>query len=147
MSRVHGYTIDEWRDRCATILDEAAQLEPFAPRKVDDPWNADSLDSLEQHMLNTWATPEEIPDSVVQAYEAFLGEGLRRTFDGKWVFLPPEMLGVTGDAASTGLGIEYAASGATDVVSSMVPLAYQTRAGTWWSSAFAASQELARVGS
>lgn len=142
----HDLDLVAWTDRCSRILDEVAHCEHFASMDPEAPWSASSLDAVESMMLSTWTSPGDLPGAAKDLYEAYLGEGLRRRVDGSWVLLEPSILGHSADDAELGRGISDPDSGSVDVISSLVPLAYRARTGTWWSTSFRAGEAYRRHG-
>lgn len=138
--------------RSAHLIDDLARMEVFSPLDLAAPWSANSLNGLEGGMLERWASLDDLPDAVVEQYEMFLGEGLRRLFGGSWVRLEASLvegavLGVGGEErGSTGWGIDYGDDRGIDVVSSLLPTAFHLRTGTWWSSTFEVTASLPRRG-
>lgn len=142
MSRQDDLSFDAWRERCSQILSEVESVDAFRMIDRADPWSLVSLNGIEQNMLETWSSFDDIPADRCTQYEAFLGEGLRRRFGGVWVKLEPELLGDASGDASSGLGIKYPKFDAIDVVSSLIPFAYRTGTGTWWSSSFHITEQM-----
>lgn len=146
MSDQDDLSFDTWQERCSQILPELESVDAFSMIDQADPWSPSSLNAIEQNMLETWASSDDIPADLYTQYEAFIGEGLRRRFSGVWVKLEPELLGDTSGDASSGLGIKYPKSDTIDVVSSMIPFAYRTGTGTWWSSSFHINEQMTTSG-
>lgn len=138
-------TFEAWQERSSHILDELKHVDAFQVLDAAEPWSPPSLNAIEQHMLETWSTFDDVPTGVREQYESFLGEGLIRRFGGVWVRLHPELLGKSPEHYPSALGIKYPESEAIDVVSSLLPFAYRTGTGTWWSSNFHMTHKLARA--
>lgn len=142
MSEQDDLSFDAWQQRCSQILSEVEPVDAFRMIDQADPWSPASLNAIEQNMLETWASAGDIPADLYTLYEAFLGEGLRRRFAGAWVKLEPELVGDTSGNVPSGLGIKYPESDTVDVVSSLIPFAYRTGTGTWWSSSFHINEQM-----
>ena len=145
MNRRNVLDLDTWATRGTRILDEIQGIDVFADVDTTAPWSATSLNAAEQRMLTTWTSADDIRAEVRAQYEIFLGEGLRRRFNGSWARLEPEFLGETTPDTPIGVGIAYPDE-SIDVVSSLVPQAFRNGTGTWWSTIFQATQELLSTG-
>ena len=142
MSHSSDLSLDAWQERSSQILSELEKVDAFRMMDRSDPWNPDSLNAIEQNMLETWSSVDESPTDIHTQYEAFLGEGLQRRFGGSWVKLEPELLGDASDSTPSGLGIKYEETDTIDVIDSLLPFAYRTGTGTWWSSSFQINEQM-----
>lgn len=111
----------------------------FADRIVgvveNDPWSKESLDRCESFFLNHGDT---FDDQLKYEYMLFLGEGLRRRFNGEWrqeTFTIDDS-GQTVDA----LCIYYPHSEHYDAVTNLLDHARDEASGTWWSDFYTVNQ-------
>lgn len=138
-SASHGLKL--FRARARQFIDEHKHIQEIPMVSAEEPWVSENLDQVEQLFLDQYGDrPYGLSQQARSYYEMFLGEGLVRLFGGEWVYLPDTMIGAT--EKNTGLGIQYPHAEHLDVVSSMVPMALESKSGKWWSTIYLTTSQL-----
>lgn len=101
----------------------------------DDPWSQPSLDRCESFFLKHI---NDFDDQLKFEYVLFLGEGLRRCFNGQW----KQQTFPTGDGGEilNVLCLYYPHSQHYDIVSNLLDHACDVSTGTTWSAFFKVNQ-------
>ncbi|MCP3426874.1 hypothetical protein NBM05_12875 [Rothia sp. AR01] len=115
------------------MLEEIPGIDPEAF------WSENSLREVEKCLVRRFSGIDEMPAETFEEYQMYVGEGLRRLFDGRWMSLPSELIDEEGPP---GRGISYDRMDHVDVTDGMIHWAMSERSGTCWATLFGSNRNM-----